>query len=59
MRMKVRMRTKMKEELIMAYMPLNKNELYLETEKMPKIWDLSQPWAGNTPLWPFPAPVLT
>ena len=38
----------------MAYMPLRKEELYLETEKMPKIWDLSQPWGWDTPLWPFP-----
>ncbi len=40
----------------MAYMPLNKDELYLETEKMTKIWDLSQPWGWDTPLWPFPGP---
>ena len=38
----------------MAYMPLNKDELYLETDKMPKIWDLSLPWGWDTPLWPFP-----
>ncbi len=38
----------------MAYMPLRKEELYLETEKMTKIWDLSQPWGWDTPLWPFP-----
>ena len=38
----------------MAYMPLRKEELYLETEKMPKIWDLSMPWGWDTPLWPFP-----
>ena len=38
----------------MAYMPLDKSKLYLETEKMPKIWDLSQPWGWDTPLWPFP-----
>lgn len=38
----------------MAYMPLNKDEFYLETEKMPKIYDLSQPWGWDTPLWPFP-----
>ena len=38
----------------MAYMPLNKDEFYLETEKMTKIWDLSQPWGWDTPLWPFP-----
>ena len=40
----------------MAYMPLDKSKLYLETEKMPKIWDLSQPWGWDTPLWPFPGP---
>ena len=38
----------------MAYMPLRKEELYLETEKMPKIYDLSLPWGWDTPLWPFP-----
>lgn len=38
----------------MAYMPLNKDEFYLETSKMPKIYDLSQPWGWDTPLWPFP-----
>ena len=38
----------------MAYMPLHKDKLYLETEKMTKIWDLSQPWGWDTPLWPFP-----
>ena len=38
----------------MAYMPLRKEELYLETGKMTKIWDLSQPWGWDTPLWPFP-----
>ena len=32
----------------------HKDKLYLETEKMPKIWDLSQPWGWDTPLWPFP-----
>jgi Predicted metal-dependent hydrolase len=35
-------------------MPLNKDEFYLETSKMPKIYDLSQPWGWDTPLWPFP-----
>jgi kynurenine formamidase len=35
-------------------MPLRKEELYLETEKMPKIYDLSLPWGWDTPLWPFP-----
>ena len=38
----------------MAYMPLRKEELYLETGKMTNIWDLSQPWGWDTPLWPFP-----
>ncbi len=38
----------------MAYMPLNKNEFYLDQSKMTKIWDLSQPWGVDTPLWPFP-----
>ena len=38
----------------MAYMPLRKEELYLETGKMTKIWDISQPWGWDTPLWPFP-----
>ena len=38
----------------MAYMPLDKSKLYLETDKMTKIWDLSQPWGWDTPLWPFP-----
>lgn len=40
----------------MAYMPLNKKEFYLDTDKMTKIWDLSQPWGWDTPLWPFPGP---
>ena len=40
----------------MAYMPLDKSKFYLETEKMTKIWDLSQPWGWDTPLWPFPGP---
>ena len=43
----------------MAYMPLNKDEFYLETDKMTKIWDLSQPWGWDTPLWPFPARAAT
>ena len=38
----------------MAYMPLNKDEFYLETEKMTRIYDLSMPWGWDTPLWPFP-----
>lgn len=40
----------------MAYMPLNKDEFYLETDKMTRIYDLSQPWGWDTPLWPFPGP---
>lgn len=40
----------------MAYMPLNRDEFYLETDKMTKIYDLSQPWGWDTPLWPFPGP---
>ena len=40
----------------MAYMPLNKDNFYLETEKMTKIYDLSHPWGWDTPLWPFPGP---
>ena len=40
----------------MAYMPLNKDEFYLETEKMTRIYDLSMPWGWDTPLWPFPGP---
>ena len=43
----------------MAYMPLDKSKLYLETEKMTKIWDLSQPWGWDTPCGPSPAHVLT
>jgi len=38
----------------MAYMPLDKSKLYLDRTKMTKIWDLSQPWGVDTPLWPFP-----
>lgn len=38
----------------MAYMPLNKDQFYLEKDKMTKIYDLSQPWGWDTPLWPFP-----
>ena len=38
----------------MAYMPLNKDEFYLEPEKMTRIYDLSMPWGWDTPLWPFP-----
>ena len=40
----------------MAYMPLNKDEFYLDTSKMTRIYDLSQPWGWDTPLWPFPGP---
>ena len=38
----------------MAYMPLDKSKLYLDRNKMTKIWDLSAPWGIDTPLWPFP-----
>lgn len=38
----------------MAYMPLDKSKLYLDRTKMPKIYDLSNPWGIDTPLWPFP-----
>ncbi|MDR2356732.1 MAG: cyclase family protein [Oscillospiraceae bacterium] len=38
----------------MAYMPLDKSKFYLDKTKMPKIYDLSQPWGTDTPLWPFP-----
>lgn len=38
----------------MAYMPLNKDEFYLDRTKMPRIYDLSAPWGMDTPLWPFP-----
>jgi hypothetical protein len=40
----------------MAYMPLDKNRMYLDRNKMAKIYDLSQPWGVDTPLWPFPGP---
>jgi kynurenine formamidase len=40
----------------MAYMPLNKKRMYLDRKKMTKIYDLSQPWGVDTPLWPFPGP---
>lgn len=40
----------------MAYMPLNRDEFYLDTHKMTRIYDLSQPWGWDTPLWPFPGP---
>jgi kynurenine formamidase len=38
----------------MAYMPLDKSKMYLDRTKMTKIYDLSQPWGIDTPLWPFP-----
>jgi len=38
----------------MAYMPLSKVNMYLDDSKMVKIYDLSQPWGVDTPLWPFP-----
>jgi kynurenine formamidase len=37
-------------------MPLDKSKLYLDTKSMPRIYDLSQPWGWDTPLWPFPGP---
>lgn len=40
----------------MAFMPLNKSKMYLDRSKMTKIYDLSQPWGVDTPLWPFPGP---
>jgi len=40
----------------MAYMPLDKSKMYLDKNKMTKIYDLSQPWGVDTPLWPFPGP---
>ena len=40
----------------MAYMPLDKSKMYLDRKKMTKIYDLSQPWGVDTPLWPFPGP---
>jgi kynurenine formamidase len=40
----------------MAYMPLNKDELYLDRKNFPHIYDLSNPWGVDTPLWPFPGP---
>lgn len=36
------------------YMPLDKSKLYLDRSKMTRIYDLSQPWGIDTPLWPFP-----
>jgi len=38
----------------MAYMPLDKNKFYLDKSTMTKIYDLSNPWGVDTPLWPFP-----
>ncbi len=38
----------------MAYMPLRKEEFYLDRNNFPKIYDLSAPWGVDTPLWPFP-----
>src|SRR4030042_1700277 len=40
----------------MAYMPLDKSKMYLDRKKMARIYDLSQPWGVDTPLWPFPGP---
>lgn len=38
----------------MAYMPKENCHQYLDNSKMTKIYDLSQPWGVDTPLWPFP-----
>ena len=38
----------------MAYMPLDKSKFYLDKSKMVKVYDLSNPWGVDTPLWPFP-----
>ena len=38
----------------MAYMHLDKSKFYLDDSKMTKIYDLSNPWGVDTPLWPFP-----
>jgi kynurenine formamidase len=40
----------------MAYMPLDKSKFYLDKTQMTKIYDLSNPWGVDTPLWPFPGP---
>jgi len=40
----------------MAYMPLDKSKLYLDKKNMTKIYDMSNPWGMDTPLWPFPGP---
>jgi kynurenine formamidase len=40
----------------MAYMPLDKSKFYLDKTQMTKIYDLSNPWGTDTPLWPFPGP---
>jgi len=40
----------------MAYMPLDTSKFYLDKSKMTKIYDLSNPWGVDTPLWPFPGP---
>lgn len=40
----------------MAYMPLDKSKFYLNKSNMTKIYDLSQPWGLDTPLWPFAGP---
>ena len=38
----------------MAYMPKDKCKQYLDDSTMVKIYDLSNPWGVDTPLWPFP-----
>jgi len=35
-------------------MPLDKSKFYLDKSQMTKIYDLSNPWGVDTPLWPFP-----
>ena len=45
-----------KECCKMAYMQLDKSKLYMDRTKMTRIYDLSQPWGVDTPLWPFPGP---
>jgi kynurenine formamidase len=40
----------------MAYMPLDKSRMYLDRNKMTRIYDLSHQWGVDTPLWPFPGP---
>ncbi len=37
----------------MAYMPLDKSKLYLDKSKMTRIYDLSNGWGVDAPLWPM------